>query len=145
MKPWMLVAVMAFLPTSAPADMVVSDGWARASVLAPRPAAAYLTITSDEGDPLVEVTSPVARQVMIHAVETDANGLRRMVEREVLNLRPAETVILAPGGMHLMLMGLSGKLEEGTLLPLTLIFASGTTLEVTVPVLGPGASGPQGD
>lgn len=145
MKPWMLVAVMAYLPTAVAADVVVSDGWARASVLSSRPAAAYPTLTSDREDQLVGVTSPVARRVTLHAVETDARGLRRMVELKVLNLRPGETVILGPGGMHLMLIGLSGKLEEGAVLPLTLTFASGTTLEVSAPVLGPGASGPQSD
>ena len=45
--------------------------------------------------------------------------------------------------MHLMLMGLSEKLEEGTDLPLILTFASGARMEVNVPVLGPGAMGPQ--
>ena len=145
MKPWMLVAVMALLPTAAGADVVVSDGWARASVLSSRPAAAYLTLTSDREDQLVGISSPLARHATLHAVETDANGLHRMVELKVLNLRPGEAVILAPGWMHLMLIGLSGKLEEGTVLPLTLTFASGTTLEFSVPVLGPGASGPRTD
>lgn len=62
---------------------------------------------------------------------------------EALKLPSGETVTLAPGGMHLMLMALTEKLEEGTVLPLTLTFASGAKIEISVPVLGPGASGPE--
>lgn len=139
----LLMAAMTFWPMSAFADVTITDGWARASVLASRPAAAYLTITSDREDQLVRVASPVAGRVTLHAVETDAAGVSRMIEIEALNLPPGEPVALAPGRMHLMLMGLSEKLIEGAVLPLTLTFASGAKMEITVPVLGPGASGPQ--
>ncbi len=144
MKISLLVAAMALLPISAMAEVTVSDGWARASILASRPAAVYLTLTSDREDRLVEIASPIAGHVTLHAVETDAVGVNRMVEIEALNLPAGEPVTLAPGGMHLMLMSLSEKLEEGTLLPLTLTFASGARMDITVPVLGPGASGPKG-
>lgn len=71
------------------------------------------------------------------------DGVSRMVEVVALDLPSGEPVTLAPGSMHLMLMGLSEKLEEGTDLPLILTFASGARMEISVPVLGPGAMGPQ--
>src|SRR5690606_25478131 len=60
------------MPTVAQAEIIVSDPWARASILASRPGAAYLTLTSDEPDRLLELTSPIAEHVMLHRVETDA-------------------------------------------------------------------------
>ena len=39
-----------------------------------------------------------------------------------------------PGGKHIMLTGLTGPLLAGAHLPLTLTFASGTTLTVDVVV-----------
>ena len=143
MKITTLAIALALWPIFASADVTISDGWARASILASRPAAAYLTLTSDQSDQLVAITTPIAGNVTIHAVETDDDGVSRMAEVDALDLPSGEPVALAPGGMHLMLMGLSEKLEEGTELPLTMTFASGARMEVSVPVLGPGAMGPQ--
>ena len=143
MRKLIFMAALAAWPVTALADVTITDGWARASVLTSRPAAAYLTLQSDEEEQLIGVSTPAAGHVTIHAVETDANGVSRMVEIEALNLPAGEPVTLAPGGMHLMLMALSEKLEEGTLLPLTLTFASGAKIDISVPVLGPGASGPK--
>ncbi|MDF1671212.1 MAG: copper chaperone PCu(A)C [Roseovarius sp.] len=143
MKITTLATALTFWPFFASADVTISDGWARASILASRPAAAYLTLTSDQVDQLVAITTPIAGNVTIHAVETSDDGVSRMVEVDALDLPAGEPVTLAPGGMHLMLMGLSEKLEEGTELPLTMTFASGVRMEVSVPVLGPGAVGPQ--
>ena len=137
------MAALAAWPVTALADVTITDGWARASVLASRPAAAYLTLQSDEEVQLIGVTTPVAGHVTIHAVETDSKGVSRMIEIDALNLPAGEPVTLAPGGMHLMLMALTEKLEEGTRLPLTLTFAAGAKIDILVPVLGPGASGPK--
>lgn len=141
MKITTLATALTFWPFFASADVTISDGWARASILASRPAAAYLTLTSDQRDQLVAITTPIAGNVTIHAVETDDDGVSRMVEVDALDLPSGEQVILAPGSMHLMLMGLTEKLEEGTELPLSMTFASGARMEVSVPVLGPGAMG----
>ena len=143
MKKLIFTAALAVLPKTALADVTITDGWVRASVIASRPVAAYLTLQSDTEEQLIGVTTPIAGHVMIHGVETDANGVSRMSSIKALNLPLGEPVVLAPGGMHLMLMALTDKLEEGTLLPLTLTFASGATMDITVPVLGPGASGPK--
>ena len=135
----------AVMPIAAQAEITVIDPWARASVLASRPGAAYLTLSSDEADRLLNVTSPVAGQVMLHGVETDGAGITRMVHLDALDVSPGTPVTLAPGHMHLMLMGLSRKLEEGESFPLTLVFETAGEVTVEVPVLGPGATGPAGE
>ena len=138
----LLTTMALMLPVAAIADVTVTDPWARASILASRPGAAYLTLDADGPDRLIGVTSPVAAQVMIHAVETDEAGVSRMRHVETLDVGPPAPVVMAPGGMHLMLMGLTRKLEEGTRFPLTLTFETAGEMTVEVPVLGPGASGP---
>jgi copper(I)-binding protein len=62
---------------------------------------------------------------------------------ETLELPPAERITLAPGGMHLMLMGLQDKLSEGTAFPMTLNFEKAGEIAVDVSVLGIAAEGPQ--
>ena len=129
-------------PAHAQESVRVFDAWARATILASRPGAAYLTIESASEDRLVGVTTPVAGHVMIHAIEKDGD-ISRMKHIETLELPSGERFTLAPGGMHLMLMGLQDKLSEGTTFPMTLSFENAGEITVEVSVLGIAAEGPQ--
>ena len=129
-------------PTLAEESVRVSDAWARASVLASRPVASYLTIESAVEDRLLGVTTPVAGHVMIHAVEKDGD-VSRMKHIETLEVPTGERITLAPGGMHLMLMGLQDKLSEGTTFPMTLSFENAGEITVEVSVLGIAGEGPR--
>ena len=143
MKHFLGAAFIAALPTLSIAEVTVTSPWARATIIANRPGAGYLSLTSDTGDRLLSVSSPVAGMVMIHAVETDGNGVSRMVHLDALDLPEGETVTLAPGDMHLMLMQLTQKLDEGMSFPLTLTFETAGEIMVEVPVLGIAATGPE--
>lgn len=79
---------------------------------------------------------------MIHAVESDGD-VNRMKHVEVLEIPAGQRVTLAPGGMHLMLMGLHDKFDEGTIFPMTLSFEKAGKITVEVSVLGIAAKGPQ--
>lgn len=129
-------------PALAQETVRVFDAWARASVLASRPGAAYVTIESTSDDTLIGASTPVAKRVMIHAVEKDGD-VSRMKHVEALELPAGQQVTLAPGGMHLMLMGLQDKLSEGTAFPMTLRFEIAGEITVDVSVLGIAAEGPQ--
>jgi len=80
---------------------------------------------------------------MIHAIETGTDSVRRMVHIEALKLPARREVKLAPGIMHLMLMGLKAKLQKGTSFPLTLNFEYADQITIKVPVLGVAAAGPE--
>jgi len=125
------------------ADIAVTDPWARASILDARPGAAYMTINSTENDRLIQVSTPIAANVMIHATETGADGVSRMRHINSLELPAGQAVSLAPGEMHLMLMGLDSKLEEGTSFPMTLLFEKAGEISVEFSVLGAAATGPE--
>ena len=133
----------AALPFAAEADVTVSEPWARASILASRPGAAYFTVASESGDRLLAVSTPVAGQAMIHAIETDSSGVGRMHSVDELEVPAGEAVTLAPGSMHLMMMDLDRKLEQGTSFPLMLRFEEAGEVTVQVPVLSVGAAGPE--
>ena len=109
-------ALTVLLPASSLAEVAVAvtEPWARASITASRPAAAYMTLESRTGDRLTGISTPVADEVMVHAVREE-NGVNRMVHLPALDLPAGEPVTLAPGGMHVMLIGLSAKLVEARL------------------------------
>jgi len=120
----------------------ISRPWARAS--AGGSGAAYLTLhnSNDHDHTLVSVASNVAKRVELHN-HTMIDGMLKM--RQVkggLKIPAGDTVMLKPGGYHIMMMGLHAPLKEGTTFPLTLSFDSGEDVTVTVNVNAPGAMGP---
>jgi uncharacterized protein YcnI/copper(I)-binding protein len=106
-----------------------------------RSGAVYLVIENhgDSDDRLVTVSSPIAARAEVHEMTVE-NDVMRMAAVEGGLVVPAHgTVTLAPGGQHVMLMGLAGPLQHGTTFPLTLGFERAGEVTVTVPVLAAGA------
>jgi copper(I)-binding protein len=129
------------LAHAAPA-VAVSDGWARATLPHQDEGVAYLTLRSASGDILTGVDSPAAGMVMLHQT-TQKNGVSAMEDIDSLALPAGKAVALAPGGTHLMLMDMKHALKPGDTLRLSLHFSKSGDLDVSVPVLPVGATGPQ--
>ncbi len=137
------LAAPAFAGDSRLGDLVVSDPWARATIGQAKAGAAYLTVANNgaAADRLVAVETPAAKRSELHGHTMDG-GVMRMRPVEAIELAPGAPVVLRPGGLHVMLMGLKAPLEEGARFPLTLIFEKAGRLEVEVPVKGATAMGP---
>ena len=105
------------------------------------PAALVLAGTLGKAaDALVGASSPAARKVEIHR-SMSSGGMSSMQAQEKVALPAGGTVDFAPGGYHLMLVGLSKALAPGDAVPVTLIFASGARLQADFRV-GTGAGAP---
>lgn len=98
----------------------VSQAWARATAPGQTVGAVYLTLKSRRAAKLIEVRSPVAERVEIHASSME-DGTMRMRMLEALPLSAGETVTLAPMGTHLMLIDLKSPLKAGGAVPLELV------------------------
>jgi copper(I)-binding protein len=68
----------------------------------------------------------------VHRTEI-VEDIARMREVSVLHVAPGEKVEFAPGGLHVMLMGLKRPLKEGQVFELELLFevAGRVTVRVT--------------
>src|SRR5262249_45815004 len=74
------------------------------------------------GNKLVGGSTPVGQKVEMHETATK-DGVATM--RPVLgglSIPPGRTVTLAPGGYHIMIIGLNAPLKEGDHVPMTLQF-----------------------
>ncbi|MFN3211362.1 MAG: copper chaperone PCu(A)C [Roseovarius sp.] len=93
--------------------------------------AGFMTITNTggSGDTLLEIRSDFPK-VEIHTTE-ETEGVARMIHVETLPIPAGETVELAPGGYHVMFMGLDAPFEEGQKIPATLVFRNAGEVEVT--------------
>jgi copper(I)-binding protein len=139
------VAIPAFVAPAFPTQAWASDYRAGGiEVRRPwtRPAQAgmngvgYLTLAKVGAKPvkLVAVETPAARSATIHQ-SSMANGVSSM--RAVtggLTIAPGAKVEFAPGGYHLMLMGLTSAQALGGKVPLTLVFDGGRKMRIDLSV-----------
>jgi len=119
-------------PSASVVSPTISGVWVRPPIGPERPAAGYLTIVGhpDVGDALVAAESAVAASVEIHQTMTDASGMSAMHPVDRIDIPAGATVVLEPGGYHLMLMGVSGALEPGESVELILTFETAGTVTV---------------
>lgn len=121
---------------TATGDIVVEGAWARTSPMETTMGAAYMTITSPIDDELVSasVDASIAMEAQIHETVENEAGEMSMQEVASVPLVAGEGFELAPGGYHVMLMGLAAPLEVGTTIDITLTMKSGATATVTAEV-----------
>lgn len=125
-------------------EIAVSIAWARATPPGAPTAAGYLTIsnTGATDDVLISATSPIAGMTEIHEMIMTADRMMMRPLEEGLVIAAGETVVLAPGGFHLMFMNVGDGLVEGTTVEVTLAFANAGTVTVTLIVYPIGSEGP---
>ena len=116
-------------------SVAIEGAWARELPPVSENGAAYVTITNegDRPDRLTGASSTIAGRVEIHTHER-TGGMTAMRRLDGLDLPPGGRVRLAPGGTHLMLIGLEKPLERGGRFTVRLTFASAPPVEIEVPV-----------
>jgi hypothetical protein len=141
LRPAALAALL--LATPALAQPTVEDARLYLAFGAASSGAAYMVIRNPDGpdDRLLGASSPAARSVTLHGSEEE-NGVVRMTDLPGgLDLPAGGAVEMAPGGFHVMLMGLDGPLAPGDAVPLSLSFESGPVeLSLPVEVQGPASA-----
>ena len=97
--------------------------------------AVYLRLQNRGGiaDRLMGGETSAAERVEIHE-SSMVDDVMRMNEIDGVDVPPGGTVELRPGGIHLMLLGLTRALVDGDEVHLTLQFESLGELSVSVPV-----------
>ena len=122
--------------------IVVTKAWARATPPGATTGAVYITIENQGDDPdrLARVTSPASSSAMLHAT-IDDGGVSKMREGDD-GLAPGATLEMEPGGLHIMLMGLTGPLKQGETISVTLDFETAADIIVEAKIAPIGAAGP---
>lgn len=125
----------------------IDKPWARASAGMANAGAAYMQLTSADGDRLIgaSVDASIAGTVEVHETvaadmgsdsSDDGEGMGAMMMQEVgeIALPAGEMVSLEPGGYHVMLLNLAEPFEVGETFELTLQFESAGDRVVEVEV-----------
>ena len=136
-------AVVSLAVSALASDVMVMDAYARASATPmAKSGAAYLTIMNHGSAPdrLIGISADISKAAQIHQT-TEENGVASMRAVDDLEIAPHSEQALTPGGMHVMLFGLTQPLKEGTRFKLTLTFEHGGVVVVDVPVGSVAADG----
>ncbi len=130
-----LVALL--LPVAAAAgdytvgELVVTDPIAFETAATAQSGAGYLSISNNgpSADRLIGIEASFPR-VMVHDTVVE-NEVSKMVHLDGVEIAAGETVTFAPGGKHVMFMGLDGDpFEVGEEIATTLVFENAGRLEV---------------
>jgi copper(I)-binding protein len=141
-----LAALVAALASSAFAHdfelgkLKIGHPWARATVAANGGAFLSVENTGTTPDKLLRASTDVAGTVELHT-HIKEGDIMRMRQVQAIDIPVNQKVTLAPGGFHIMLMGLKKKLVEGERFPLTLEFEKAGKITVEIAIDKPGASG----
>ncbi len=100
---------------------------------APLPGYLRIVNTGTSVDTLLGASSDVARHAMMHGAEGSTGGMA-MVTWVVIP--PGDSVVMAPGGLHLMFEGLQRRVVAGDTVTLVLRFARAGEVTVPLPVVG---------
>ena len=120
--------------------VLVSDALCRPTPRGRQTTGCYITLTASAADRLVSVESPDANIVQIHESRMESNMMMMQQMRDGLPLAAGQATALAPGGTHLMLLGVKEPLAVGDTVTLKLTFATAAPVEVTATVAQPVAS-----
>jgi copper(I)-binding protein len=157
---WLLVVTLAALVVAAcaaapaSARLQIVDPWARSAplIIPSTPATAmpgmamptaagqaltggtgavYLTIknSGDLADRLIKVETSATKAAEIHQ-DSQANGMLQMTQVNAIDVRAHGQVALAPGGLHIMLVGLNQALTAGQTITLKLTFEKSGEISV---------------
>ncbi|NYE19368.1 copper chaperone PCu(A)C [Microbacterium immunditiarum] len=115
--------------------VTVVDAWAKAAESGMSAAFGHVTNSSDHDVTIVSATSEASSMIELH--ETVESDTGEMMMREIdggFVIPAGETLVLEPGGNHLMLMDLTAPLVAGDEITFVLTFDDESTGEFTAPV-----------
>ena len=131
----LLAALACVCAAAAEPSIEIVSAWARATPPGADNGAIYFTIVNHgDGDKLLGARSSASRGAEIHG-SAARNGVVEMQRTEALTIGARASVELAPGGTHVMLVGLTAPLAAGAKVNLTLVFAAAGEVAVEVPVV----------
>jgi copper(I)-binding protein len=141
----LLVPVLAIAHDYRLGTLEISHPWTRATPGTAQAGGGFVTITNKGAAPdrLVAARSGVSDRVEIHEMKMDGNVMRMRELENGLEIPAGATVMLKPGGFHIMFMGLKAPFAKDTKVPLTLVFEKAGSLDVELAVEALGTAAPK--
>ena len=134
-----LILLVVFLAACQPAKITtgvldVKDAWARPAAAGDNGAIYFLIENgTTQDDALLSVQADVAGAVELHLSQSEGDHMS-MHHQEQVEIRAGAAAVFSPGGLHVMLVGLTRELKTGETFEATLTFANAGEKTVIVTV-----------
>ncbi len=102
-------------------NVTVKDAWIRGTVQGQTATGAFMELSAKSAARLISVATPLTRHAEVHNMKME-NGVMKMFPVDGIDVPAGQTVKLASGGYHVMLMNLPRALNAGDRVPLQLTF-----------------------
>lgn len=122
----------------------ISAPFARATLPNAPVGGGFLTIenTGTEADRLVSVAASVSGDAQLHEMAMQGDVMKMRQLKEGVDLPAGQTVVLKPGGIHIMFLGIKAPFVEGETIAVTLTFEKSGSVDIELPVEAVAADGP---
>ena len=132
-----LAAACSGRPATPRGPLTVRNAWARPADSGAT-GGAYVTLTNTDTVSLTLTGwyTPLAAQTDVHET-MQMEGMVHMMPRTDITLQRDSSLVMAPGGVHVMLTGLTRALRTGDTIPLTVTLREGRTVSIAVPIAVP--------
>jgi copper(I)-binding protein len=135
------ILISCFLCSAGIADeLKIEKAWIQSVPPTADATAAYMTIRNTGTQPFVLIggSSPIAKEIqpmVTTRVKQNGKEILGMGSVDKLEIEPGATLVLKPGGNHLMLMDLLSHPKEGERVKLTIRFDPGNkAIDLDVPI-----------
>lgn len=115
------------------AGIIIEDSYVRVVPPGQKNTGAFMTIhnASDKIRRITSAQSNVAKIVELHT-HVHEEGMMKMRQIDKIDIPAMGKTVLKPGGLHVMLIGITEAIVEGKPVKITLVFANGERKEIEV-------------
>lgn len=116
-------------------EPTLSGAWIRAIPTGASMTAGFGTLHNPGQDAIqvLSFSSPSFAEVSLHRTEL-VDGVSKMREVPALSIGAGSSIVLEPGGYHLMLMMPAGEIQPGHTVTIEMAAADGRSFSFTIPV-----------
>lgn len=117
-------------------NLVISDAVLRVATPQARTGAGFMVITNKgkQPDRLLSAASDIAAVTQLHATIREGNVMQMREQAQGVVIPAANRVAFAPGGLHVMFIGLKAPLAPGQMVKLKLNFEKAGAVDVALAV-----------
>jgi copper(I)-binding protein len=128
-------------------ELTISGAFTRAMLPQAKVGGGYMSIANEgsESDRLIGATTEAAKVVQLHQMRMEGDVMKMGEVDGGTEIPAGGTVVLAPGGLHVMFLGVGVPFKEGECLELTLQFEKAGEVPVVLTIGGTAAdAAPEG-
>ena len=113
-------------------NIIIENSWVRAAAPGTKVMAAYMTIVNNSVKPIEmdieKIISKGFKKTEVH--KSSLNDMMTMEKIDALIIKPNESLVLEPGGLHFMLINPEKVPEKNTAVEMLIFFKQGKKTEV---------------